>query len=179
MNRSLLMASSAVVLLVGCQAIPGESTDSFIPTNCEIPKVLSAFQQSITGALFIPTDWQPAEDTDLFEVYELGGIACTYGIESAEIGGTLMWAKVSDDFWRQKVDKWETLGYLKVDVPELNESDAFALSTTAADDVPVWLINLELDGVWIQFGASKFVASLDDARAILKAAASAIEAERP
>lgn len=174
LNR-LALVVGLVLVLTSCQINPPNTAKASIPNSCEISEVINAFQGSLAGALFIPTEWQPAEGTELFEVYELGGIACTYGIESAEIGGTLMWAEVSDEFWKEKQDQWESLGYVKVDVPELDESAAYTLLTSAADDVPVWFINFRINGVWIQFGASKFISSLEDAKAILVAASSAIE----
>lgn len=142
-----------------------------VPTTCELEEVVAAFNERLEGAAFIPTEWQPAEGTDLFEVYEAGGIACTYGIESAEIGGTVMWAMTSDDVWLTKSADYKSEGYVAVDIPDLEEHEALVLESTGADGQAVWYINFHIQGVWIQFGASKFITSLEDALAIVQAAA--------
>jgi hypothetical protein len=148
------------------QAEPRES-----PKTCGLDEMVSAFNERLDGAVFIPTEWQPAEGTDLFDVYEAGGIACTYGIESAEIGGTVMWAAASDELWLEKSTEWKSAGYVEADIPELDEHEALVLETTGADGQAVWYINFHIGGVWIQFGASKFIASLEDALAIVQASA--------
>ena len=148
------------------QAEPRES-----PKTCELDEMVSAFNERLDGAVFIPTEWQPAEGTDLFDVYEAGGIACTYGIESAEIGGTVMWAAASDELWLEKSTEWKSAGYVEADIPERDEHEALVLETTGADGPAVWYINFHIGGVWIQFGASKFIASLEDALAIVQASA--------
>jgi hypothetical protein len=139
------------------------------PKTCELDEMVSAFNERLDGAVFIPTEWQPAEGTDLFDVYEAGGIACTYGIESAEIGGTVMWANASDELWLEKSTEWKSAGYAEADIPDLDEHEALVLQTTGADGQTVWYINFYIGGVWIQFGASKFIASLEDALAIVQA----------
>lgn len=142
-----------------------------VPTTCELEEVVASFNARLDGAAFIPTEWQPAEGTDLFEVYEAGGIACTYGIESAEIGGTVMWAMTSDDVWLAKSMDYKSEGYVAVDIPDLEEHEALVLESMGADGQAVWYINFHIRGVWIQFGASKFITSLEDALAIVQAAA--------
>lgn len=142
-----------------------------VPESCELTEMVAAFDQRIEGAEFIPTDWEPGQETDLFDVYEAGGIACTYGIQSAEIGGTVMWALADDELWTTKISEWKATGYTETDIPNLEEHQALVLETTGADGSSVWYINFHIDGVWIQFGASKFIASLDDALGIIQAAA--------
>lgn len=168
--------ASAILLLsiTACTAVPQEVESYSPPESCEQSQVISAFDARLSGAEYIPTEWEPASGTDLSDIYELGGIACTYGIESAEIGGTVMWARVTDKFWLAKKDQWLTAGYRAVDVPGLDETEAFEMSTTSADDFPVWFINLKIRGVWIQFGASKFVNNLDDALDIVVASSSVL-----
>ena len=164
-----LAALSVSIMLSSCAAPPTEQ--GLVPVSCELPAVTEAFNQRLDGATFIPTDWQPAEGTDLFDVYEAGGIACTYGIESAEIGGTVMWAPASDELWLEKSTEWKAAGYVVVDIPDVDEHEALVLETTSADGQAVWYINFHIGGVWVQFGASKFIASLDDALEIVQAAA--------
>jgi hypothetical protein len=174
MHRLLFVPLAALgvcFMLSSCASPPAPSEQGLVPVSCELPTVIEAFKQRLDGAAFIPTDWQPAEGTDLYDVYEAGGIACTYGIESAEIGGTLMWAPASDDLWLEKSAEWKAVGYVGVDVPDVDEHEAWVLESTAADGQAVWFINFHVGGVWIQFGASKFIASLDDALEIVQAAA--------
>lgn len=147
------------------------------PDSCDLEQVIAAFDERLEGAVFIPTQWEPAEGTDLFDVYEAGGIACTYGIESAEIGGTLMWAPASPELWSEKSKEWKAAGYIGVDIPDVDEHEALVLETVGADGQAVWYINFHIGGVWVQFGASKFIASLEDALAIVQAAALVTQAK--
>jgi hypothetical protein len=183
-----VLAMGLVFLLAACSATPTPSQPDptasasetaspssqpetgVSPDSCDLEEVIAAFNERIDGAVFIPTDWQPAEGTDLFDVYEAGGIACTYGIESAEIGGTVMWATASDELWLEKSTEWKAAGYVVADIPDVDEHEAFVLETTSADGQAVWYINFHIGGVWVQFGASKFIASLDDALEIVQAA---------
>lgn len=171
--RVISIVALAVLVLSSCAQSEVPKEAGFVPSSCELPDVIQAFDQRLEGAAFIPTDWQPAEGTDLFDVYELGGIACTYGIESAEIGGTVMWASASDEFWLEKGTEWTSAGHVAVDIPDLDEHEAYVFETTSADDQPVWYINFHINGVWVQFGASKFITGMEDATAIIQAAAKA------
>ena len=173
--RTRIMAISilawAVLTLSSCGPAEVPEEAGFVPSSCELPDVIQAFDQRLEGAAFIPTEWQPAEGTDLFDVYEAGGIACTYGIESAEIGGTVMWARANDDFWIKKSSEWAAAGHKAVDIPDLDEDEAYVFETVSADDQAVWYINFHINGVWVQFGASKFITGMEDATAIIQAAA--------
>lgn len=171
-NQSAV-AMACVLMLSGCGVPQEVAPEGVVPSSCEVAGVIRAFDQRVEGAVYIPTDWEPAEGTDLFEVYEAGGIACTYGVESAEIGGTVMWALASDELWIEMSSEWKKAGYVVTDIPDVEEHEAFVLETLAADDQPVWFINFHINGVWVQFGASKFVASLEDALGIVQAAAAA------
>jgi hypothetical protein len=171
--NELAMAMACVLTLSACGAPQEATPEGSVPSSCEVAEVISAFDQMVEGAIYIPTDWEPAEGTDLYKVYEAGGIACTYGIESAEIGGTVMWAMTGDELWTEMSSEWKEADYVAVDIPDLEEHEAFVLETLAADDQPVLFVNFHIHGVWVQFGASKFVSSLEDALQIIHAAASA------
>ena len=166
------VAVVAGIMVLSACGVPHVATpEGSVPASCEVAEVISAFNQKIEGAVYIPTDWEPADGTDLSKVYEAGGIACTYGIESAEIGGTVMWAEVGDELWAEMSSEWKKAGYVAADIPDLEEHEAFVLETFAADDQPVLFVNFHINGVWVQFGASKFVSSLEDSLDILVAAA--------
>jgi hypothetical protein len=174
MHRLLLTPLAVLgftLMLSSCATAPAPTEQGFAPVSCELPAVIEAFNQRLDGAAFIPTEWQPAEGTDLYDVYEAGGIACTYGIESAEIGGTVMWAPASDELWLEKSRQWKAAGYVAVDITDVDEHEALVLESVAADGQAVWFINFHIGGVWIQFGASKFITNLDDALEIVQAAA--------
>jgi len=84
-----------------------------------------------------------------------------------------MWALASDELWIEMSSEWKKAGYVASDIPDVEEHEAFVLETVAADEQPVWFINFHINGVWVQFGASKFVSSLEDALGIVQAAAAA------
>jgi hypothetical protein len=168
---AISILASAVLALSSCGSSEVPEEAGFVPSSCALPDVIQAFDQRLEGAAFIPTVWEPAEGTDLFDVYEAGGIACTYGIESAEVGGTVMWTSAGDEFWGEKSAEWSAAGHVAVDIPNLDEHEAYVFETTSADDQAVWFINFHINGVWVQFGASKFITGLDDATAIIQAAA--------
>jgi hypothetical protein len=141
------------------------------PTSCEQKLVVQAFADQVEGSRYVPTEWQPSPGTDLFDVYEVGGIACTYGIQVAEVGGTVMWASNIDNLWDTKKAKWLEQGQVEIDLPGLNETDAVILKegSTSADEMHVWAINLLINDVWIQVGAS-FLQTVDEALPIIEAA---------
>lgn len=140
------------------------------PASCDIDEVISAFNDQVKGSKFVPTDWQPSEGTDLFDIYENGGIACTYGIQVAEVGGTVMWAPVDQEFWDKKKTQWLSQGQIEIDIPDIDEVDAVVLKegSTSADEMHVWAINLYIDGLWIQVGAS-FLQTIEEAVPIIAA----------
>ncbi len=141
------------------------------PTSCEQKLVVQAFADQVEGSRYVPTEWQPSPGTDLFDVYEVGGIACTYGIQVAEVGGTVMWASNIDNLWDTKKAQWLEQGQVEIDLPVLNETDAVILKegSTSADEMHVWAINLLINDVWIQVGAS-FLQTVDEALPIIEAA---------
>ena len=146
-----------------------------VPANCEISEVISEFNAQVPGSKFVPTDWQPSPDTDLDAAIKNQGIACTYGIQVAEIGGTILWASNSDNVWDQRKQSWIDAGETPIDLPGIDESAAYILQEgTSADEMHVWRVNLLIRGVWIQVGAS-FLQNIDEALPIIKASIAAID----
>lgn len=170
--------SFAASLLVGCST-SGDKIDSStektsiykVPASCELDSVNSAFAKIIPPSKYIPTEWNPAEGTDLYAVINSGGIACTYGDEAAEVGGTVMWAINKDGLWDERVSAWQAEGLEAVDIPGVDESAAYKLpeGATSADNMPAWRVNLLIDDLWIQLGAA-FIQSFDEATPIIEAA---------
>lgn len=151
-------------------ARPTETTAS-IPTNCELSAVNAAFAKIIPPSKFIKTDWQPAPGTDLAAALDSGGIACSYGDQEAEVGGTLIWALDQNGLWQERENEWLKAGLKKVDIPNINESVAYKLpeGATSADGMPAWKVNLLINGIWIQLGAA-FIQSWEEATPIIQAA---------
>lgn len=167
---SLLLAA---LLLTSCSS--ESETKRAVPTNCEIDDVIKAFDQQVAGSRYVPTDWQPAAGTDLAAVYDAGGIACSYGIQVAEVGGTVLWAPASDSLWAERSKIWQADGLTAIDLEGVEEQAAFILQDgTSADEMHVWKINLLIDGIWIQIGAT-FLQTVEEASGII---ASAVEATK-
>jgi len=145
-----------------------------VPTTCELPDVNAAFARIIPPSKYIPTEWKPAAGTDLFEAINAGGIACTYGDQDAEVGGTILWALDKNDLWKNRVAQWQKDGMVRVEIPNIDEMDAYRLpdGATSADGMPAWKVNLLIHGVWIQLGAA-FIQSWDEATPIIRAAINA------
>ncbi len=170
--------SLAASLLVGCSTSGDEINSSNektsiykVPASCELDSVNSAFAKIIPPSKYIPTAWKAAEGTDLYAVINSGGIACTYGDQDAEVGGTVMWAINKDGLWDERVAAWKTEGLESVDIPGIEESAAYKLpeGATSADNMPAWRVNLLIGDLWIQLGAA-FIQSFDEATPIIEAA---------
>lgn len=172
----------STIVLTSCSATgPNISSDGIetvagmVPTSCEIAQVISEFNAQVPGSKFVPTDWQPSSNTDLDAAINNQGIACTYGIQVAEVGGTILWASNSENVWDQRKQSWIDAGETPIDLPGIKETSAYILQEeTSADEMHVWRINLLIRGVWIQVGAS-FLQNLNEALPIIKASIAAID----
>ena len=175
MNRKFA-SLLALLLLAGCAhptqvAAPIADVKYTAPTSCDQPAVIAAFNAQVKGAKYVPTDWQPSAGTDLYDAINVGGIACTYGIQTAEIGGTIMWANDSNGLWESKKTQWLKDGQVQIDLPGIDETDATILKegATGADEMHVWGVNFLYKGVWIQVNAS-FLQNIDEALPIIQSA---------
>ena len=146
-----------------------------VPLFCEDTKILDSFPEKVANAKYIPTEWEPAEGTDLYAAYNAGGIACTYGISEAEVGATILWAPDYGITFAEREKVWKESGQQEVDLPGLDEEKAYFLSqgTEGAGEFIVWQLNLLINGYWIQVGAT-FLGSIDEAMPIVKAAIDSI-----
>ncbi|MFM7860314.1 MAG: hypothetical protein ACKO8C_02740 [Candidatus Nanopelagicaceae bacterium] len=180
--KKLLPLLCSLALLTGCSSseskvpIPSKTTSGKVPTSCELDSVNAAFAEIIPPSKYIPTEWTPAEGTDLYAALNNGGIACSYGDADAEVGGTVIWSLADDAFWQELVGKWQSEGLEKIDIPGIDEVEAYKLpdGSTSADGMPAWRVNLLIDGVWIQLGAA-FIQSFDEATPIIEAAINVIK----
>ena len=178
--RKILVVAVSLILLAGCSSPIQETSDGKMaqltaPVSCEQESVIQAFADQVEGSRYVPTDWQPSPGTDLYDIYEAGGIACTYGIQVAEVGGTVMWASNVNNLWDRKKTQWLEQGQVQIDLPGINETDALILKegSTSADEMHVWAINLLINDVWIHVGAS-FLQNVDEALPIIQAAIDSI-----
>ena len=181
MKLRIALALAALLLTSCSTVVNGVSTDRVeavagkVPATCEIPAVVSAFATQVPGSKFVPTHWQPSPKTDLEAALNNQGIACTYGIQVAEIGGTILWASNSKNVWDERKHSWIDAGETPINLPGIEETAAYILQDgTSADEMHVWRINMLIRGVWIQVGAS-FLQNLDEALAIIKASIAAID----
>lgn len=177
--RKLVGLACALLLLSGCaQATPDahQSMEMSAPTACEIPGLVSAFDAAVPGSKYVPTAWEPSVGTDLYDAINSGGIACTYGIQVAEIGGTVLFGNLDSAQWEKKKSQWLADGQIAIDLPGIDESDAVMLKegSTGADEMHIWGVNLLIHGVWIQVNAS-FLQNIDEALPIIEAAIAALQ----
>lgn len=175
LKRTLIFLVSSI-LLAGCsKAEPVKIQYASVPLFCEETKVLDAFPEKIPNPKFIPADWEPAEGTDLYAAYEVGGIACSYGIGEAEIGATIIWAPDDGSIFNELSSGWRKSGMKEIDLPDVDEDKAFVLTegTEGEGEYHVWKINFLQDGYWIQVAAT-FFGSVDEAIPLVKAASASL-----
>ena len=89
-----------------------------------------------------------------------------------------MWASNVDNLWDAKKTQWLEQGQIEIDLPGIDETDAVILKegSTGADEMHVWAINLLINDVWIQVGAS-FLQNVEEALPIIQAAIEAMVKE--
>ena len=142
-----------------------------VPSNCAETKVLESILPRIADAKYIETEWEPAEGTDLYAAYNAGGIACTYGLQEAEVGATILWAPDNKILFSELSPNWISSGQKEIDLPGIEEVAAYYLSEgiEGQGEYHIWSVNLLINGSWIQVGAT-FFNSLGDAIPVIKAA---------
>ena len=146
-------------------------TSLSVPKDCLSTKVLTALQKDVRQAQFIDTPWQPAPGTELADFLNNGGIACSYGIQSAEVGITVDWVADATTLFNSRVAGWISEGYQKIDIPNLTESEAyfFQKDQSPTNEFHQYRVNLLIDGFWISLSSS-FGKSIEDSSDWLKAA---------
>jgi hypothetical protein len=148
----------ALALLAGCGSTTTESSSiTYLPPqNCNETRVLAALPSELTNAVYIPMEWQPADGTDLKAILDGGGIACTYGVQQAEIGATVSWVADKDGLFSSRISGWQAQGYEEVELPDVNADRVFVISEKAmnAQEIHSWSANLLVKGNWIQVSAS-------------------------
>ena len=182
MKRVMCIAISLVFILTGCSKSENAAPTSsalYVPSKCADTKILSALPSSIPNPKFIDTEWQPAENTDLYAALNAGGIACTFGFQTAEIGTTILWAPDDDTLFTQRSAEWLKAGYKTIDIPGVDEKSAYVLTEgkEGLGEYHVWIVNLLIDGIWIQVNAT-FTKSIDEMVPLIKAAINSLRDEK-
>ena len=180
--KKIAIILSALLFLTACGNDP-EATMApelpSVPSDCTKTKILAAFPEKVPNPKFIDTQWEPAEGTDLYAAYNAGGIACSYGIQEAEIGATILWAPDNQILFNERSTQWIAAGQKEVDLPDFDEEKAYVLTqgTEGQGEFMVWSINYLIDGVWIQVGAT-FLGSIEEAMPLVKAAADSLRTSK-
>ncbi|GEM_PF-36261 len=141
-----------------------------VPKDCLSTKVLAALQKDVRQAQFIEYAWEPAPGTELADFLNNGGIACTYGIQSAEVGISVDWVGDATSLFNNRVEGWISGGFQKIDIPNLAESEAyfFQKDQSPTNEFHQYRVNLLIDGFWISLSSS-FGKTIEDSSEWLKA----------
>jgi hypothetical protein len=160
---SRYLTATLLVALASCGSSAGSAS---APTECPEGEFLIAVQGYVDNAKFIDTPWEPAPGTDLEAAISAGGAACSYGIQEAEVGATILWANGADLFASRSA-QWEADGYQRVEVDGVDE--AWALIEETDVERHLWIVSLLADGVWIHINTT-FLSDLEEARPLIDAA---------
>ncbi len=142
-----------------------------VPKDCLSTDVLAALQKDVRQAQFIDTPWQPAPGTELADFLNNGGIACSYGIQSAEVGITVDWVANGTTLFNNRIAGWLAEGYEKIDIPNLMESEAYFLrkDQSPTNEFSQYQVKFLINGFWINLSSS-FGKTIEDSSLWLKAA---------
>lgn len=177
-NKTLFLFLPFLLVLVGCGAKTSPKSAISItysaPTGCAKTSILAALPKDIPNPVLINTPWQPAPGTELADVLNNGGIACSFGNQSAEIGATIFWVN-DNGLFDKRVAGWTTSGYEKVDIPNLDESAAYLLfkPVSATQEFHIWSLNFLFHGVWIEVSGT-FINDLATAAPVITAAVASL-----
>jgi hypothetical protein len=179
MFKKLAIIATSLILLAGCgnSAKTPTATPLFAPpANCNDTNVLSALPQDLTNPMYIPTDWQPAPGTDLEAILNGGGIACTYGVQQAEIGATVSWVKDSKNLFDSHVAGWKASGFEEKTIAGVTAEQMYVISEAAmnAREIHSWNANILVKGNWIQVSAS-YIYKDTEAVALINAAITSLQ----
>jgi hypothetical protein len=118
--------------------------------------MLDAVKQTIPNATIIATNWTPALGTELADVINDGGIACSYGVQSAEIGATAMWVENKSQIFEYRIPAWLNMGYHRVDIVGYPKARAYLLfkPQSPTQEFRIWQLELLVDGYWIRLSTS-------------------------
>jgi hypothetical protein len=177
MFKKCALSVLVLALLSGCGSSPPPvSTISYKPPpDCNETTVLAALPSELTNAIYIPTQWQPADGTDLTVILDGGGIACTYGVQQAEIGATVSWVEDTNGLFDSRIAGWKGQGFEETSLPGVTADRIFVITAAAmnAREIHSWSANLLVKGNWIQVSAS-YVYKNSEATQLVNAAISSL-----
>jgi undecaprenyl-diphosphatase len=147
-----------------------------VPKDCLDTDVLAALQKDVRQAQFIDTPWQPAPGTELADFLNNGGIACSYGMQSAEVGLTVDWVADGTKLFNSRTASWLGEGYQKIDIPNLMETDAYFMQKdqSLTNEFHQYHVKFLINGFWINV-SSTFGKTIEDGSGWIAAAVSSLE----
>ncbi len=147
-----------------------------VPKDCLSTDVLAALQKDVRQAQFIDTPWQPAAGTELADFLNNGGLACSYGMQSEEVGLTVDWVANGAELFNNRTAGWLKDGYEKIDIPNLMESDAyfFHKDQSPTNEFHQYHVKFLINGFWINV-SSTFGKTIEDGTGWIAAAVSSLE----
>ena len=171
MFKKVALFATLAILLVGCGTATKTPTATPVfqpPANCNDTNVLSALPQDLANPMYIPTEWQPAAGTDLEAILNNAGIACTYGVQQAEIGATVSWVKDSKNLFDSRVAGWKAAGFEEKSIAGVTADKIFVIGEAAmnAREIHSWSANILVKGNWIGVSASYIYKNADSAALI-------------
>jgi undecaprenyl-diphosphatase len=172
---ALVMALLAAGLINGSAkaevAAPVKPITYSVPKDCESTKVLEALQKDVRQAQFIDTPWEPAPGTELADFLNNGGIACSYGMQSAEVGITVDWVANGSTLFGNRISGWISEGYQKIDIPNLMETEAYFLQKdqSPTNEFHQYHVKFLINGFWINLSSS-FGKTMEDGSGWIQAA---------
>ena len=172
---ALVMALLAAGVIKGSAkaevAAPVKPITYSVPKDCESTKVLEALQKDVRQAQFIDTPWEPAPGTELADFLNNGGIACSYGMQSAEVGITVDWVANGSTLFGNRTPGWISEGYQKIDIPNLMETEAYFLQKdqSQTNEFHQYHVKFLINGFWINLSSS-FGKTLEDGAGWIQAA---------
>ena len=142
-----------------------------VPKDCLATDVLAALQKDVRQAQFIDTPWQPAPGTELADFLNNGGIACSYGMQSAEVGITVDWVANGSALFGNRTAGWVAEGYQKIDIPNLMETEAyfFQKDQSPTNEFSQYQVKFLINGFWINL-SSTFGKTIEDGAGWIQAA---------
>ena len=182
--KKISFSLAALLLLTGCggatkvaptpSATPPSSNPIpklVIPTDCLKTGMNEALSQIVAGAKYIPTKWQPAAGIELSDFLNNGGLACSYGLQSAEVGITAKWVDDAKGLFEKRVADWLAQGYVKTDLPDTKGAEAYFLlkKQSPTQEFHIWSLNVKFHGAWLQLNCTAFAQTLDAGLPIFKA----------
>ena len=144
-----------------------------VPLNCTDTKILEALKPIVPNSQFIDTHWAAAAGSDLGEVLDNAGIACSYGDQSVEIGVTVMWVKGADLF-ESRITAWHKDGQKEIKIDGASQAFFITQAQDATHEFHRWELNLLHNGIWINI-KSTMGSTKSDNSSIVSAAIESVD----